>query len=154
MMRLIRWLAVLVVVYFGVTEFLPWMRQRVEGVTQEKIVGKTAADDAGAASCVRLALQASDLVVDESRNAVPPPADSSGWVEAGPSIQRQIAQAEDACTCDAAACRTALEALGEVSALVRDLDLLIAGQERFTGSLAHRQERIGELLERARLLVR
>jgi hypothetical protein len=154
MMRLIRWLAVLVVVYFGVTEFLPWIRHRVEGVSQEKIVGKAPAADAGAVACVRLALEASDLVVDESRNAVPPPGDSTGWVEAGPSIQRQIAQAEDACTCDAPACRTALEALREVSAQVQDLDLLIAGQERFAGALAHRQERIGELLEQARVLVR
>jgi hypothetical protein len=154
MMRLARWLAVLVVLYFGATELLPRIRNRVEGISRDKIVGQRATVDADAGACVRRAFEVNDLVVDESRNAVPPPGDSTGWVDAAPTIQQRIAEAEDACTCDTPGCGTAREALRQISATVEDLDLLIDGQERFSGHLAQRQERIVELLERARVEAR
>lgn len=152
MIRILKLAALALVLLVFVTEVLPWIRDRVEGVTEEKIVGRPDPMTLGDETvCVHLATEASTLVGDSILYVKPPPADSSDWVEASYEIQRRITEADDRCTCPGDACLTGREALGEIQALVDDIDRMISGESSVAMSLANRQDRIVALLEKARV---
>jgi len=155
MMRILRFVAIAFILFIGLTEVIPWIRNRVEGISQQKIVGRPdPLLDGEASTCVHLAVQASLRVGDEIHGAKPPPGDSSGWTAVSDEISNQINEAEDACTCSEAGCSSARQAMGELSSLVSDINLMIGGQAAGAVSLANRQERIDVLLNRARVEAR
>jgi hypothetical protein len=149
--RVVKLLVVVVVLYFGVTQGLPWIRQRVEGVTQDKVEGRPDpsldADD----YCVRLAHQASAFVGQELRVLAPPPAENSGWVNAADDIERYVREAENACSCPEDACEVAGEALSQIRSLVADANDVLHGDTALVLDFARRQEEIDALLEQARV---
>ena len=154
MMKILRWVAFAFLIFVLLTEVIPRIRDRVEGVSQDKIVGRPDPMAGDATACVRLAELASALVGDEVHGAKPPPGDSSGWAEASDVIHQRITEAEDVCTCPEPGCDTARDAMQELGALVNDIDQMIAGAGTGALSLTNRQERINELLEQARVEAR
>ena len=152
--RIVRWLVIALLLFFGVTEGLPWIRARVEGITESKVTGRPVdvADDA--AMCVHLAHRASAFAVQEVGRVTTPSRDSAAWVEASYEVRDRISEAERACSCPSAACDKARQAMTELVDLVNDIDRLIGGDARFAGTLARRQEQINVLLEQARVLSR
>ncbi len=54
MSRIIRWLVLALLLFFGITEGLPWIRARVEGITEDKVRGRSGDVSDEAVTCVRL----------------------------------------------------------------------------------------------------
>lgn len=153
MIRIIQLLALAFLLFLLVTEGIPWIRDRVEGITPDKFSGRQLPDDGGDATlCVRLAHEANTYVSEQAVAASQPPGDRGLWMGSLGRIENRIYEAERVCTCPGDACDTAREALVEISELVADIDRLIGGDPRGAGELARRQEGINALLEQARVL--
>ena len=153
MIRVIQLLVVLFLLFLLVTQGVPWIRDRVEGITPEKL-GRRLPESGDSASCIHLAHDVSALVSEQAVAASQPPGDRSRWIGSLGRIENQIYEAERACTCATDACDIARQALVEISDLVADIDRLIGGDARGAGELARRQEGINALLEQARALAR
>lgn len=155
MIRIIQLLALAFLLFLLITEGIPWIRDRVEGITPDKFSGRQLPGDAGdSALCVRLAHDVNTFVSDQAVAASQPAGDRTMWMGSLGRIENRIYEAERACTCAGDACDTARDALVELSELVSDIDRLIGGDPRGAGELARRQEGINALLEQARVLGR
>jgi hypothetical protein len=154
MARIVRWLVVALLLFFGITEGLPWIRGWVEGITEDKVTGRPTGVIDDASMCVHLAHRVSAFAGQEIGRVTTPPTDSPAWVEATYEIRDRIGDADRACTCPSSACDKARQALAELRGLVDDVDRLIGGDARLVGTLARRQEQIDVLLEQARALSR
>lgn len=154
MIRILKWAVVVFLVFVFLTEVVPRIRERVEGVTRGKVAGRPDPMTGEASGCVYLAVQANIFVGDEAHGAKPPPGDSSGWAEVGDEIRQRIATAEDACTCPQPGCSTARKAMEELGVLVDDINRMISGQMSVVGSPGSQQERINALLDQAQVEAR
>jgi hypothetical protein len=152
--RVIRLVVLVIVAYFAITQGLPWVRDRVEGVTEDKIEGRADPSLEPAGYCVHLAHQAGAFVTRELREVAPPPAEHLNWIDAADDIEQRIGEAEKACSCPSDACTAATEALGEIRGLVAEANRLVQGDSRVLPNFSERQEMIDVLLERARVLSR
>ncbi len=153
MIRLIQLLALAFLLFLLVTQGVPWIRDRVEGITPEKL-GRRLPEGGDAASCVQLAQDVSSFVSEQAVAASQPPGDRGRWIGSLGRIENRIYEAERACTCSTDACDIARQALVEISELVAEVDRLIGGDARGAGELARRQEGINALLEQARAQAR
>jgi hypothetical protein len=149
--KLVQLVLLVAVAYFGITRGLPWVRNWVDSVTQEKIEGRTDPSLDATGYCVHLAHQAGAFVSRELRDLSPPPADSTRWVDAADEIEERVRSAENACSCPSDACEVATQALLQIRDLVAEANRILLGDTGLAPNFARRQEEIDALLEQARV---
>ncbi|MCZ6506437.1 MAG: hypothetical protein O7A04_00095 [Acidobacteria bacterium] len=140
--------------FFLLTEGIPWVRQYVEGITREKIAGRPSAMADDSTNCVHQVNQANAYLGQQLGHIWPPPGDASAWRDSTREIQNRISEAARTCACSTDACRIGREALDRIRSLVGDIDLLVGGDGRFAGTLARQQEEINALIDQAGALSR
>jgi hypothetical protein len=152
-------LALLVLAYFAVTEGWPWLRDQF-GLGGSRSVASEEGDagggegEEGGGRCVALATRASEALGAEIRNFRQPPYDLDAWGAAVAGLEDRAAAAETACGCPAESCETATAALVELRELVAAVDGVIRGEATSFRNPARSQDRIDDLLDRARDLAR
>jgi hypothetical protein len=151
MIRIVQLLAVALLLFILVTEGIPWIRERIEGLTPASFNARRLPQGGDAPACVELTHEVSAYVIDQAVAASQPPGDRTRWLGSLGRIEDRLYEARRACTCTTDACSTSREALAEVSSLVADIDRLIGGDARGAGELARRQESINALLEQVRV---
>jgi hypothetical protein len=132
--------------YFIITQAGPWLSRQMGG-------SGTAADfedDGGASYCVDLAFAANQQLGDTVRQFGHPPVDLDSWTDAMWSVESDINDASNSCTCSADACRIASQALSEMRDQLSQLDSLVRGTAAGYGNPARQQERIVDLLNEAK----
>lgn len=157
MVGLVKVLVILVVAYFAVTEGWPWLRDELGLVPKgsaEDAGDSVDAGGAGGGRCVALATQASESLGAEIRRFRQPPYDLDAWSAALAGVEDRTAAAETACSCAEESCQTATAALSELRELVNAVDGVIRGEATSFRNPARAQERIDDLLNRARDLAR
>lgn len=147
MSRFISFAILAVLVYVAYTEGLPWLRQQLD---QDALVSA----GEGPARCVGMADRANDIFGDQVGRLSAPGGNADAWAVFVGDVDAAIGQARSACTCKEPSCRTALQAMTELRALLQQLD------DRFRDGTARirnpveRQKKINELLNHARGLAR
>ena len=131
------------VIYLALTQGMPWLKTAVGS-------GAGAAGGGESADCVARASDASDTVAGELVPQARPPVDTAVWGTVLLRAGGALAQAETACACPADACATATEAIYELRAMFDELDDIARGNPMGIGNPARRQERVNQLLDRAR----
>ena len=149
---LLKALALVVVVYFAVTEGWPWLRDQLDRKpTPPTAAGDDAATSSGPGSrCVDLALEASNDWADQLRRFRQPPYDLDAWGAALAATEERIATADAACACPLESCSAAAAALGELRGLLSAVDSVVRGEPSAFRNPAREQERIDDLLGQAR----
>ena len=137
-----------VIVYFALTRGMPWLE-----TAMDKGAGVPGAGGDSIA-CVSEAGAAADTVVEELLPAARPPVDAGVWGSALTRGARVLAAAENACACSTPACAKGQEAVQELRGLYDELDDMARGNPLGFGNPARRSERVYELLDQARDLVR
>ena len=144
--RLLTLALVLGVAYFLLTQAGPLIQKQFGGRASSVDVDASSEDG----RCIELAFQANDRLNRVARQYGQPPVDVDAWSDAQWEIDSEIQTAESACFCSAEACRSASEALSEMRNLVSNLDGMVRGTSPGFANPANQQERIYDLLNRAR----
>ncbi len=137
-----------VVVYYGLTEGLPWLKETMGSPSG------AGTDSSESALCVSRANAASDAIVDELIPNARPPVDSAVWGTTLVRVGGDLARAETACSCPSAACGKGYEAVQELRAMFDEFDDIARGNPMGIGNPARRQERVYDLLNEARAMAR
>lgn len=151
--RLVKVLVVVAVIYVAWAEGWPWLRERLGGAPAEQGAVLEEAESGGAA-CVAAASRANEHFADGVRYVFQPPYRPEEWGNVRAGIDGRIAEAEGTCGCSAESCRLAAQALTELSGQLAELDAGFASGGGLGGNPATRQERIVDLLEEARELAK
>lgn len=155
MSRFIQLAVVAVILYFGITQGLPWVQRQLGMESGSGFATEDSASlkgDGGA--CVATARDASLAFGDEMRQFSRPPVDVSVWNESSRRLANLIDAAENACFCAAASCHKAASALSELRAVVDRFDEGFRGQRSVPLNTALDQRRINDLLDEAQALAR
>ncbi|MFQ5348936.1 MAG: hypothetical protein ACE5EG_00680 [Thermoanaerobaculia bacterium] len=144
MSRLLGLAILVLLIYFALTQGLPWLK------TAMGSGGGGSAGDGPSADCVASAAAASDTVADEVIPNARPPVDAGVWGTVLVRAAGSLAAAENACACPTTACATATEAIYELRSLYDELDDMARGNPAGFGNPARRMERVYDLLNRAR----
>jgi len=150
MVKILRWLVLALLLYLGLTEGIPWVREQIGGVTRDSLRGRDLPSNEGPLRCVHLAEDASASIGVQVRYLAATPGDPVAWEQASVPINNLIRDAEFACACPGAACENARQALAGMDELVRSLDGIMGGRATTGLDLARQQEEINTLLGRAR----
>lgn len=145
MNRILRWLVILALVYFGVTEGVPWLRNRLSPRSLREPQGMNPAAD-----CIDAATVVNEALADKVRRFGRPPLPIDRWTEAMDEMQDRLDEAELLCGCPGEACRLGREAVSEVGTQLAYFDSAVRGTLGATENPAVRQEHIFDLLRRAR----
>ncbi len=148
MSRLLGLAVLAVLIYFAVTQGLPWLKTAM---------GSNAgglALDGGSAYCVDQVSAASDSISEGLIPHARPPVDPDLWSLAVMRAGSALAAAENACSCPTASCNKGWDAVAELRAMFDDLDQIARGNPMGIGNPARRQERVYRLLDEARELAR
>jgi hypothetical protein len=148
MSRLLGLAIIAVIIYFVLTQGMPWLQTAMGSGG-----GGGDADD-GSAFCISQANAASDAISDELIPNARPPVDSSVWGTALVRVGRALAAAENACSCSTAACAKGTDAVHELRAMFDEFDDIARGNPMGIGNPARRQEQVYALLNEARDLAR
>ena len=156
---IVKVLVLVVLVYVGVTEGWPWLRDRLDrqgGAADTTETTEEGVETGGGAGsrCVDLAAEASTALGDQLHRFRQPPYDLDAWVSAAAATRERIAAADAACACSLESCATAAAALGELHGLLDAVDSVIRGEPTAFRNPARQQERIDDLLGQARDLAR
>lgn len=137
-------LAVLVVVlYFGVTQVVPWVKEELGiGVARDFSGG-------GGGGCVAVAEAASRDFGSGIRQFSRPPIDVESWDRVERQLSGSIYEAESACSCPEESCEKAREALDELRSILYDFDAGFRGQQPVPLNAARQMQRIDALLAEA-----
>ena len=109
----------------------------------------TAAATAGG-SCVELAEHASESWGSGIGRFANPPYDLGAWGEFRSRVDAAIARAESQCACEDESCRKSRQAMGDLRALVSDLDGSIRNGTAPPDGIVQRQEQIDNTINAAR----
>jgi hypothetical protein len=140
------------VVYFAVTEGLPWARRQFGGGRAP--IGAEDAGGGDAGHCVALASEAGQALGQQIRRFRNPPYDLAAWDDATAAVDGRVAEAESACGCPRESCERAAAALAEVRDLVASVDGVVRGDPTAFRNPGSQQERIDDLIAEARDLAR
>lgn len=150
--RIVKFLVVLVILYFAYTAGWPWLQEQLGRVS--KSTAGTGGGGGEGGRCVEMAAAASASFGGEIPRFSRPPVDLDAWGAVVSSTQRQIADAQTECACALDSCRKASDALSELSGMVYEFDSGFRGAGGMPINAARQQERIDELLAEARDLAR
>ena len=126
---------------------IPWWQERQGQQTSKPAV---TADD----SCVDAGERASEVWGSGLRDFINPPYDMAAWEAFRMRTQDAIALAEQRCTCAESSCSASRQAMGELRALIGEMDGSIRTGSPPPSNAVQRQEAIDNALTTARDLVR
>lgn len=144
--RLITAAVAIGIVYFLLTQAMPWLRDQF--TSNSTTFGSPIDSEDG--RCVDAAGQANDRLTSTARNYGQPPVDVEGWSNAVWEIESDIQNARSSCTCMSDACAAANQALEEMSSLLSNLDGMVRGTSPGFANPGNQQERIQGFLRQAR----
>jgi hypothetical protein len=123
---------------------IPWWEAHHGGGAAKK--SEAAAGD----SCVELAEKASETWGSGLARFVNPPYDLSAWGDFRSRTDAAIARAESQCNCDQESCRKVRQAMGDLRALVSEMDGSIRAGTPPPDNVVQRQQQIDETINGAR----
>jgi hypothetical protein len=142
--RLLKWIVVIGIVFFAWKVGLPWLQE-------QKFAGKSVSitSNVGDDSCAGQAERASEKWGSGLSRFVNPPYDLAAWSDFRRGVDEQISRAEAKCNCAAESCGKVKEAMGELRALVSDMDGTIRNGSS-PDNVVQRQELIDTRINEAR----
>ncbi|MDX1661355.1 MAG: hypothetical protein R3326_06150 [Gemmatimonadota bacterium] len=149
MNNLLKWLVILGLAIFLWTEGWPWLQGELDRLGGRSPTVAAAGSDE-ASRCVALATDASRSLSSGIGRFVSPPVDTSAWMRFAGQVQEHRRRADRACGCVDEACAPARDAMAELESLLQDLDGVARGSAEAYFNPATRQQRIDQLLDRAR----
>jgi hypothetical protein len=144
---IIKWVVILVVLFFGWTKGLPWLKQ-------QKFFSSPANAASEKPSCTELAAAASESWGNGIAPFVNPPVDRSAWDSFRSDVERRIDKAKSECRCNAESCTKAADAMDRLRKLVSTLDASVQSGAAPPPDLPQQQEQIDSLIDAAQSLVR
>ncbi|MCP4205163.1 MAG: hypothetical protein GY769_24905 [bacterium] len=147
MRRLITLAVLAIAAYYGYTELLPQFRAYRQSQTAAEQAGEAAGQ---ALHCVSVAESAASDFALEIRQFARPPVDPGMWSTFMLQTGGRLSSADSACRCPHPACTSAAAALLEQRRLLNQFDAMVRGASAGLSNPASSQERINELLARAR----
>ena len=148
--RLLKWIVIIGIVIFAWKVGVPWIKQQKIGGSSPSISQATAVGDD---SCAGQAERASEAWGSGLAQFANPPYDMAAWSNFRNGVDAQIAKAEAKCTCANESCEKVRGAMGDLRALVGDLDNTIRNGTSPEG-IVQRQEQIDNRINEARDLQR
>ncbi len=161
--RFVKLAVLAVVLYFGVTKVVPWMKQELGGGGARDFsdVGE------GSGQCVAVAEAANrDFGVGIGQFSRPPKVtaindargeisiDVESWDRVERQLRSSLRDAESACSCPGESCDKAREALDKLRSMLYDYDAGFRGRQPVPLNPARGLQRVGRLLSEARSLGR
>lgn len=147
MRRLLTFAILAALAYYGYTELLPKYRSHQQSQAAEERAGQETQE---ARHCISVAESAHSDFTRGMRQFARPPVDAGLWSTFMIRTSGELASADSACRCLHEACITASAALLEQRALLNRFDAMVRGTSTGVSNLAVSQERINNLLARAR----
>ena len=123
---------------------LPWWKER-----QSRDAATTAVTSVNE-TCVGNAEQASNSWNSGLREFINPPFDLASWEDFRSRTQQSIDYVEQKCTCGAASCASARQAMSELRALMFDMDGSVRSGAPPPAGIVQRQEAVDNALTEAR----
>lgn len=148
MSRLLGLAIIAVLIYFALTQGMPWLK------TAMGSGGPGSAGGSDSSYCVEQANAASDAITGEMIPNARPPVDSGVWGNVLMRVGGALAAAENACSCPTPACDKGTDAVYELRTMFDEFNDIARGNPMGIGNPARRQERVYELLNKARDLAR
>lgn len=148
MSRLLGLAIIAVLIYFALTQGMPWLKTAM---------GSGGGGEGGGGDssyCVAQANAANDAISNELIPNARPPVDSGVWGNALLRVAGKLAAAENACSCPTGACAKGTDAIYEMRTMFDEFDDIAHGNPMGISNPARRQERVFELLNQARDLAR
>jgi hypothetical protein len=142
--RLLKWIVIIGIVLFAWKVGLPWL-QGQKFASKSVSITSNVGDD----SCAGQAERASEKWGSGLSRFVNPPYDLAAWSEFRRGVDEQISRAEAKCSCTAESCNKVKEAMGELRALVSDMDGTIRNGSS-PDNVVQRQELIDTRINEAR----
>ncbi len=143
--RLLKWIVIIGIVFFAWKVVVPWVKEQKLGGSSTSISTGAPGDD----SCAGQAERASEVWGSGLAQFANPPYDLGAWSSFREQVDAQISKAESKCSCAAESCVKVREAMGDLSALVGDLDNTIRNGSSPEG-FVQRQEQIDNRINEAR----
>lgn len=147
--RIIKVAVVIVIVYFGYTQLVPWIKS-VGGGPGEAGSADTGFADGGARRCIDLASRAGSTLGSEMRKYAKPPFDLADWGATVNKVEMKIYEANSDCRCSAPGCSEARQALSEMESMLASFDGMVRGDSSGFANPADRMQEADRLLEEAR----
>ncbi len=151
MRRVLQLLAFAVVLYFGLTVALPWVRGRVEGISEDKIVGREERGTEGPGGCLD-STEKTQRFLDREIRTLSSPADPEAWGDSYYEMGVMVDDAERSCTCANQVCDLAQQALQEMSAMITGIDRAVRGDADFANLVPRHQAKIDEFVQQAQVV--
>lgn len=154
---LVQLLVVIVLVWLGVSEGWPRLKEWLDRHSGAPTASRSGGDDEGeglseAGRCLDRAEQASASLAGVLRSFRSPPYDQAAWSAASLDVADALGEADTACLCGHPACREAAAAVSTLREQLSMADAMVRGEGG--GNLAVLRERSDEQLDRARALLR
>jgi hypothetical protein len=154
---LIQLLAVVALVWFGVAEGWPWLKERLDRSSGAPASARSGGEGESealseAGRCLDRAEAASASLAGVLRSFGRPPYDQAAWGAASLDVAGALGEADSACLCGHPACREAAAAVSTLRQELAMADGMVRGESG--GNLAVLRERADEHLDRARDLLR
>ena len=144
--RLIKWIVILGIIFFGWKYAIPWVKKQLQGHTTAAATGDS--------SCITAAQRASETWGSGLHSFVNPPYDLGAWSSFRTTVETKIAFAEAACKDSSQSCEEARSAMKDLRALVAELDAAITSGSPPPDDAVQRQEAIDAKIEAAASLAR
>ena len=144
--NIIKWIVILVAIYFVWSVGLPWIQK-------QKPSASTTGSDTDS-SCVSFAARASETWGGGIGRFVNPPYDTMAWDTFRGNVEGRIRTAESSCACSTSSCDKAREAMRDLRAVVSDVDAALRSNSGPPSDIVQRQESIDNRINEARDLAR
>ena len=148
MERLLKLAVLAVIIYFGVTAVVPWLKKELGGGGGRDFSGM----GEGGGQCVAVAEAASRDFGDGIRQFSRPPIDVESWDRVERQLSGSLYDADNACSCPEGSCDKAREALDELRSILSEFDAGFRGEQPVPLNAARGLQRVDRLLSEARSL--
>lgn len=142
--RVIKWVLIAAVLFVAWKVVVPWVLKET-GAAKSRVSSGAASDN----SCVRSAEEASETWGRGLGRFVNPPYDLAAWSTFRGEVEAKISESESLCGCVEESCVKTRAALGDLRALVLDLDGAITTGGSPPGDVVQRQESIDNRIAEA-----
>ncbi len=149
MKRPLQLLIVLALGYFAVSKGFPWVIERVEGISEDKLVGTEHRGAGRVGQCLGAADDTFRFIRSEL-GTISPAEQAEEWGDAEHEIGAMIEDARATCGCTNPVCETSSTALEEMAALVASIERAVTSGRDYASAFNRRSDRIDELLFQAK----
>ncbi|MGH9422715.1 MAG: hypothetical protein ACRD3J_22265 [Thermoanaerobaculia bacterium] len=144
--RLVKWLGVILIVFFAWKYAIPWAKKQIQGKTAETVTASN--------SCTSAAQRASEVWGSGLNHFVNPPYDLGAWSSFRSDVDAKISSAESECRASSQSCDSARSAMSDLRSLVSEFDSAIRNGSPPPDNAVQRQEAIDTKIETAVTLAR